>query len=162
MLTQHVTVVGACIVLVDSLCSMVVRIKALQHTPSFVCQCCNLLQPTCVDHYWTVELAFPFKDLIHGTQHATAPPKPGDTWRINFSRCVYIRAYVRMHTYCMGTYVNNREMMQYGTSRCLWVYIRLVWSTYVVLPLCVVLLCVCTVCAWSCPSRFIQSWVESP
>ena len=33
-----------------------------------------------------MELAFPFKDLIHGTFKATAPPKDKDTWRINFSR----------------------------------------------------------------------------
>ncbi|XP_070577820.1 uncharacterized protein [Ptychodera flava] len=42
--------------------------------------------PSVPNKYWTVEIAMPFKDLIRETSKATAPPKKGDQWRINFSR----------------------------------------------------------------------------
>lgn len=37
------------------------------------------------DTSWTVELAFPWKPLAEYA-HKPAPPKAGDTWRVNFSR----------------------------------------------------------------------------
>lgn len=40
------------------------------------------------DHFWTVELALPFKDIVLHNAGATAPPKNSDQWRINFSRLV--------------------------------------------------------------------------
>ncbi|XP_006824929.1 uncharacterized protein LOC100368858 [Saccoglossus kowalevskii] len=42
--------------------------------------------PKIKNKYWTVEIAMPFKDLVRQTCKATAPPKHGDQWRINFSR----------------------------------------------------------------------------
>ncbi len=38
-----------------------------------------------VDHGWTVEVAIPWTAMV---EHAgtDCPPKPGDTWRVNFSR----------------------------------------------------------------------------
>ena len=43
-------------------------------------------KPQATDHYWTVELAFPFKQYITNDSVATAPPRNKDVWRINFSR----------------------------------------------------------------------------
>eukprot|EP00118_Oscarella_pearsei_P009126 m.50737 g.50737 ORF g.50737 m.50737 type:complete len:206 (+) comp34091_c0_seq3:582-1199(+) len=42
--------------------------------------------PAVKDVYWTVELAFPLKDLADNTNHTNVPPRAGDQWRINFSR----------------------------------------------------------------------------
>ncbi|CAH1239710.1 Hypp5872 [Branchiostoma lanceolatum] len=42
--------------------------------------------PLVPNKYWTVELALPFKGMIHDCTVAMAPPKHGDQWRINFSR----------------------------------------------------------------------------
>jgi len=39
--------------------------------------------------YWTVEMALPLKDYVVKCVKATAPPKNGDQWRINFSRVEY-------------------------------------------------------------------------
>lgn len=38
-----------------------------------------------VDRGWSVEIAFPWKALAEYA-HTSTPPKPGDRWRINFSR----------------------------------------------------------------------------
>jgi hypothetical protein len=46
----------------------------------------RLNDPSIVDHYWTVELGFPFKQYITNDSIATAPPRNKDIWRINFSR----------------------------------------------------------------------------
>lgn len=45
----------------------------------------TLNDPSDVDRGWTVELAFPWKALA-GFAHKPAPPRPGDEWRVNFSR----------------------------------------------------------------------------
>jgi Carbohydrate family 9 binding domain-like len=45
----------------------------------------TLNHPTDVDSGWTVELALPWQALARLT-HTGAPPRPGATWRINFSR----------------------------------------------------------------------------
>jgi hypothetical protein len=45
----------------------------------------TLNDPKDVDRGWSVELAFPWKALAQYAHKAT-PPKPGDEWRINFSR----------------------------------------------------------------------------
>lgn len=45
--------------------------------------------PSVVDKYWTVEIAFPFKSLGYLQQNLTVPPQPKDQWRINFSRVEY-------------------------------------------------------------------------
>eukprot|EP00043_Microstomoeca_roanoka_P009143 m.87099 g.87099 ORF g.87099 m.87099 type:complete len:258 (+) comp14492_c1_seq2:897-1670(+) len=44
-----------------------------------------LNDPNAVDYYWTVEIAFPLKALAYNTT-ANVPPRPGEYWRINFSR----------------------------------------------------------------------------
>ncbi len=38
-----------------------------------------------IDEGWTVEIAFPWKALAEAA-HRACPPKPGDRWRVNFSR----------------------------------------------------------------------------
>lgn len=38
------------------------------------------------DRGWSVEVAIPWKDLEHYRGTMACPPKPGDAWRINFSR----------------------------------------------------------------------------
>lgn len=45
----------------------------------------TLNHPGDVDSGWTVELAFPWKALKE-CAHTDAPPRPGDQWRINYSR----------------------------------------------------------------------------
>jgi hypothetical protein len=41
--------------------------------------------PRDVDRSWSVEMALPWKTLAEAA-HRPAPPRPGDTWRMNFSR----------------------------------------------------------------------------
>jgi hypothetical protein len=45
----------------------------------------TLNDPADEDHLWTVELAFPWKELGK-LDDSPAPPKDGDQWRVNFSR----------------------------------------------------------------------------
>ena len=45
----------------------------------------TLSDPTDTDSGWTVEVAIPWRGLAR-VSHATAAPRPGDRWRINFSR----------------------------------------------------------------------------
>jgi hypothetical protein len=45
----------------------------------------TLNDPRDVDRGWTVEIAFPWKSLAEYA-HKPAPPRPGDEWRVNFSR----------------------------------------------------------------------------
>lgn len=42
--------------------------------------------PTDIDHSWCVELALPWKGLKEFSGNASCPPRPGDEWRMNFSR----------------------------------------------------------------------------
>lgn len=42
--------------------------------------------PKDVDRAWSVEMALPWRSLKEHAGEASAPPKPGDTWRMNFSR----------------------------------------------------------------------------
>eukprot|EP00164_Ancoracysta_twista_P009417 GFYU01013929.1.p1 GENE.GFYU01013929.1~~GFYU01013929.1.p1 ORF type:complete len:183 (+),score=46.98 GFYU01013929.1:197-745(+) len=46
----------------------------------------KLNDPSVPATYWSVELALPFKAYVEHCTTATAPPLPGDVWRINFSR----------------------------------------------------------------------------
>ncbi len=47
----------------------------------------TLNNPSKGDEGWSVELAIPWEELVPpGTQLTGRPPKPGDQWRINFSR----------------------------------------------------------------------------
>jgi hypothetical protein len=41
--------------------------------------------PSPATRFWSVEIAFPFQQYVINTT-ASAPPKPNDVWRINFSR----------------------------------------------------------------------------
>ena len=45
----------------------------------------TLNDPSDQDRGWSVELAFPWKALAEFA-HKPAPPRPGDEWRVNFSR----------------------------------------------------------------------------
>ena len=45
----------------------------------------TLNNPSDRDEGWTVEMAFPWKVLAEFA-HKPAPPRPGDEWRVNFSR----------------------------------------------------------------------------
>ena len=45
----------------------------------------TLNDPTDIDRGWSVEIAFPWKVLAEYA-HTPSPPRPGDRWRINFSR----------------------------------------------------------------------------
>jgi hypothetical protein len=45
----------------------------------------TLNDPTDVDTGWTVEIAIPFAGIAETTD-AACPPRPGDRWRVNFSR----------------------------------------------------------------------------
>jgi hypothetical protein len=45
----------------------------------------TLNDPSDTDRGWSVEIAFPWKALA-GYAHKPAPPRPGDEWRVNFSR----------------------------------------------------------------------------
>ena len=46
----------------------------------------TLNDPSDTDQSWTVEVFLPWKDLAPYQGKQSSPPKPGDTWRINFSR----------------------------------------------------------------------------
>ena len=52
-----------------------------------------------VDKYWSVEIAFPLSAMAYNTT-ATLPPKPGQYWRINFSR-------VEWHVFKNGTHFSK-------------------------------------------------------
>jgi hypothetical protein len=45
----------------------------------------TLNEPADTDRGWSVEIAFPWKALAEYA-HKPAPPRPGDEWRVNFSR----------------------------------------------------------------------------
>lgn len=45
----------------------------------------TLNNPTDIDEYWTVEIAFPWKGMAEHARCA-CPPKNGDQWRVGFSR----------------------------------------------------------------------------
>ncbi len=45
----------------------------------------TLNDPSDTDRAWSVELAFPWK-VLDGLDEQPAPPRDGDTWRVNFSR----------------------------------------------------------------------------
>lgn len=42
--------------------------------------------PWVTDKYWSVEIAFDFASMVPYCVGTPCPPKPGDQWRINFSR----------------------------------------------------------------------------
>jgi len=42
--------------------------------------------PEIRDEGWTVELALPWKSMGKMCPHSSLPPKPGDIWRVNFTR----------------------------------------------------------------------------
>ena len=46
----------------------------------------TLNNPADTDSGWSVEIFLPWKDLARYQGTLTSPPRPGDTWRINFSR----------------------------------------------------------------------------
>ncbi len=46
----------------------------------------TLNDPMTVDRGWTVELAFPWSGMRHLAQGRSLPPRPGDIWRMDFSR----------------------------------------------------------------------------
>eukprot|EP01147_Barroeca_monosierra_P004104 gene4104-8466_t len=52
-----------------------------------------------VDNYWTVEIAFPLSALAYNTT-SSLPPRPGQYWRINFSR-------VEWHVFKNGTHYSK-------------------------------------------------------
>jgi hypothetical protein len=86
-----------------------------------------LNNPLIPDKYWTVELALPLKDLVAGTSVATAPPKNGDHWRINFSRVEYRVHNVNGHYEKVGCgYVHTFMQHQLTTVRvhCVWHYCK--------------------------------------
>ena len=70
----------------------------------------TLNDPSDVDRGWTVEIAIPYAALA---DHATAPlpPRPGDVWRINFSRVQW------QHYVVEGSYVKRP-----GTREDNWVW----------------------------------------
>jgi hypothetical protein len=39
-----------------------------------------------LDEAWSVEIAFPWKELSNYNKNRTSPPTPGDVWKVNFSR----------------------------------------------------------------------------
>lgn len=45
-----------------------------------------LNDPSANNRFWTVEIAFPFKNYVSNCTVARAPPLNNDIWRINFSR----------------------------------------------------------------------------
>jgi hypothetical protein len=45
----------------------------------------TLNDPRDVDHGWSIEMALPWSSLAEHA-HRPSPPRPGDAWRINFSR----------------------------------------------------------------------------
>ena len=59
----------------------------------------TLNDPHDVDRGWSVEVAFPFDDLAQHTR--CPPPRPGDVWRVNFSRVQWT------HTVLDGRYVKT-------------------------------------------------------
>ncbi len=46
----------------------------------------TLNNPADTDSGWSVEIFMPWKDLVIYQGKLTSPPRPGDIWRINFSR----------------------------------------------------------------------------
>jgi hypothetical protein len=59
----------------------------------------TLNDPTDEDRGWSVEIAFPFAELTKFHNAGKSPPKPGDRWRVNFSRVEW------KHTIVEGKYV---------------------------------------------------------
>lgn len=53
----------------------------------------TLNDPSDVDRGWSIEMALPWKTLAEAA-HRPAPPHPGDTWRMNFSRVEWQRQVV--------------------------------------------------------------------
>ena len=51
----------------------------------------SLNWPEDVDEGWTVEVAFPWEALAEHAGDISVPPRPGDVWRVNFSRVQRIR-----------------------------------------------------------------------
>lgn len=47
--------------------------------------------PADVDEGWTVEIAFPWAALEEYAGETAVPPRPGDQWRVNFSRVQRVR-----------------------------------------------------------------------
>ena len=50
----------------------------------------TLNNPADHDTGWSVEVFLPWKDLAKHSGKLSSPPKPDDTWRINFSRVEWI------------------------------------------------------------------------
>jgi hypothetical protein len=46
----------------------------------------TLNDPSDVDDGWSVEVGLPWQALVPFARGCSCPPRPGDTWRINFSR----------------------------------------------------------------------------
>ncbi len=46
----------------------------------------TLNDPSDIDRGWSVEVAIPFADLAPFARGCACPPRPGDRWRVNFSR----------------------------------------------------------------------------
>ena len=67
----------------------------------------TLGDPSNVDQGWTMELAIPHAALA---EHAGVPlpPRPGDTWRINFSRVQW------EHDVVDGTYVKRPDTPEHN------------------------------------------------
>jgi hypothetical protein len=62
----------------------------------------TLNNPGDMDHGWSVELALPWA-VLGQAAHRPAPPRPGDAWRLNFSR-------VQWHLEVLdGAYVKRRD-----------------------------------------------------
>jgi hypothetical protein len=72
----------------------------------------TLNDPSDIDRGWSVELAFPWKALAQYA-HKPAPPRPGDEWRVNFSRVQW-----RLHV------VNGKYRKVPDTKEDNWVWSR--------------------------------------
>lgn len=46
----------------------------------------SINDPSDIDQGWSVEIAFPWPELAKYHRSGSSPPKPGDLWKINFSR----------------------------------------------------------------------------
>lgn len=67
----------------------------------------TLNDPSDIDQGWTVEMAIPWKALSEITK-VSCPPKPGDCWRVNFSRVEWD------HTVVEGRYVKVPGVPEYN------------------------------------------------
>jgi hypothetical protein len=68
----------------------------------------SLNDPSDEDEGWSVELAIPWKGLAIYNPGGSMPPRPGDTWRVNFSRVQW------RHEIVDGAYV---RVPPHGTPR---------------------------------------------